>query len=99
MPQTSRLTDIGCGLCCIGGWHPACGLLITASPDVVAENLNVSRISDIIVSFCHRAVGVMVTSSTTVNANNLGVVRPGDSFVGCFTGILVTGAPTVYTGG
>ena len=94
----SRIGDIGCGVCSCGKSHGACGMLITGSPDVITTKSPQSRLTDIIISFCHGCPGIMVGSSGTVNANSLGCVRPGDDFSGSFTGNLITGSPNVNIG-
>lgn len=99
MPNVSRIEDIGSGTCCVDTPHGATGILVTGAGTVFAEESNVSRIGDTVVSNCHGAVGIMVTSSGTVNAEGAGVVRIGDYFTGCFSGTLVTGAGTVFAGG
>lgn len=101
MPNDSRISDIGVGICCC---HcPACcigmsGHLITGASTVIYEGMPTSRLTDIVLGFCGHT-GTMVTSSTTVIVEGLGTVRIGDNFEGCFTGVLVTGASTIISGG
>jgi len=101
MPQTSRVADIGIGICCCH-IKPPCigvsGVLITGAGTITVEGSKVSRITDIVLAGCGH-VGVMVTGSTTEFSELLGTARVTDQFVGCFTGCLVTGAATDFTGG
>jgi len=101
MPQTSRVADIGIGVCCCHPPIPCIGMsgvLITGAGRITVEGSKVSRITDIVLAGCGHT-GVMVTGSGTEISEGLGTVRVTDQFVGCFTGSLVTGAATDQTGG
>jgi formylmethanofuran dehydrogenase subunit D len=93
--STSRVTDIGVGICCC---HPGCigtvGALITGSTLVEKESMASSRITDIVLHACGH-VGVMVTGSSLVEDENFSTSRITDAYVGCVCGVLVTGAGTV----
>jgi len=92
---------MGVGICCCHPPAPCVGMagsLVTGAGTVVAEGQPVSRIGDVMLGFCGH-VGIMVTGSATVVAEGSNVCRIGDQFVGCFTGVVVTGAGTVITGG
>lgn len=101
MPSVSRIGDMGVGVCCC---HPPipcigmAGMLVVGSGDVITENSPTSRIGDVVLGFCGHC-GIMVSGSPTVQVDNIPVVRVGDAFVGCFTGVLVTGAATVTADG
>lgn len=96
MPGTSRITDLGTGICCCHS-NPTCismtGMLNTGSSTYFVENQLVSRVGDIVLGFCGH-VGVMVSGSPTSFAEGSQVVREGDQFSGCFTGVLITSAAT-----
>jgi uncharacterized Zn-binding protein involved in type VI secretion len=101
MPNDSRITDVGVGVCCC---HcPICcigmsGNLITGASTVLYEGQPSSRISDTVLGGCGHT-GTMVGGSSTVIIEGMGTSRIGDSFVGCFSGSLVTGASTIISGG
>ena len=104
MPSSSRITDLGVGICVCGDpflMGPGVGALTTGSGDVIDNSHGVSRVSDIIVGYCSGGVqvGVMASGSGTVYANGLQQCRIGDPFVGCFIGVLTTGEGTVLVGG
>ena len=101
MPQTCRVNDIGVGICCCHS-HPKCrgqvGIVITCSGTVYGDSRGIARVSDIVMAGCGH-IGVLVSGSGTTFHDNLAEVRTGDQFVGCFTGIMVTGSPTIITDG
>jgi len=99
MPKVSRIGDIGVGVCCC---HKSCkgmtGIIITGSSDTITNNLRTSRLTDIVLGFCGH-IGILVTGSPTFYVNSLPVTRIGDVFVGCFTGVIVTGSPDTWSDG
>jgi len=101
MPQTSRVADVGVGICCCH-IDPPCiemsGVIVTGAGTITVEGGKVSRITSIVLAGCGHT-GIMVTGSATEISEGLGTARVADQFVGCFTGSLVTGAGTDFTGG
>ncbi|MCK5605156.1 hypothetical protein KAR91_24915 [Candidatus Pacearchaeota archaeon] len=101
MPSTSRIGDIGVGICCC---HPPIpcipmvGPLITGAGTTSVENSPPSRCGDIIIGYCGHP-GIMITCSGKETIEGAGTTRIGDLFAGCFTGALVTGAGSDITGG
>ena len=101
MPKTARISDVGVGVCCC---HPPIpcipmvGVLVTAASTITVKGQRVSRLTDICLGGCGHP-GFMVSSSGTEVSENLKTVRLGDSFSGCFSGSLVTGASNDETGG
>ena len=101
MPSSSRVTDLGVGVCIcnvLPSTIPMTGALILGSGDVIDNYHGVSRVTDVILGFCGH-IGVMSSGSGTVYANGLQQCRVGDPFVGCFVGALITGESTVIVGG
>jgi uncharacterized Zn-binding protein involved in type VI secretion len=101
MPGNARLTDIWAGICCC---HPPIGCvgmtgpIVTASPNVIVNNLGQARLTDVVVGYCGH-VGVIVTASSDVITNNLGTARLGDAVTGCTIGTIVTASPNTKTDG
>jgi hypothetical protein len=91
----AKTGDIGSGICT---GHkkpiPMTGILLATSSTVKCENVNVGLVGDIVLGYCGH-IGVMVTSASTVTAEKRSVVRIGDAFAGTFSGVLITGSPTV----
>ena len=96
---TSRVDDVGIGVCaCHDSPIPVSGNLITGANTVMVEGKRVSRKNDIVLASCGH-MGFMTTYSNTEIVEGKNTVRKGDSFTGCFTGSLTTGANTDRTGG
>lgn len=100
MPPVCRIGDLGVGTCCCHS-DPTCigmtGTVITGAATVTVLGSPIARIGDIVLGGCGH-VGVIVGGSGSVFAMGSPVSRVADSFVGCFTGVLVTGAATVLAG-
>ena len=97
MPQSSKLTVIGVGVCvCHPVPIPMTGMIVTGAATKQIENLLAARITDVMLGFCGHP-GIMVTGSSTVTVENQQQCKIGDNFVGCFTGVVVTGAGTHTT--
>lgn len=100
MPSSSRITDLGAGICTchvLPPVIPMTGALTMGSGDVMDTGHGVSRVTDVILGFCGH-IGIMTSGSGTVYANGLQQVRIGDPFVGCFIGSLISGEGTVLVG-
>ena len=97
---SSRLTDVGVGICCCHS-QPPCqgtvGMLVTAAANINDENLPSARMTDIVLHGCGH-VGIVVTGAANINDENQPSARLSDAYVGCVTGVLVTGAATVFKG-
>lgn len=74
------------------------GIIITGSDNVITEGSQQARLYDIGVGFCGHST-VIVTGSPTVVVNGRAAARVGDAVAGFITGIIVTGAETVYADG
>lgn len=101
MPQDARIGDIGVGVCCCHS-SPICvsmsGPLITGLYTVRSNGSPTSRLGDIVLGHCGH-IGLMITASSNVRAGGINSSRLTDAFTGCFSGMIVTGAPTVRKGG
>ena len=96
MLDVARIGDIGEGVCCAGDGHNTTGTIITGSPNVFANGLNIARLGDILVTNdSHERIGVIIAGSSKTRANGLEVARLSDSFDGCFSGTIINGSPTV----
>jgi len=97
MSSVSRLNDSGSGNCCCHS-DPPCinvsGIIITAAPSTNVGGPQMARYGDVVLGYCGH-VGVIVSTMVTTTP---GVARIGDLFVGCYAGVLVTGAPTTIGG-
>ena len=97
MPSVARIGDIGIGQCCDSS-HNGCiqmsGRIISGASQMSVENSPPARCGDIVLGNCGHT-GVIVSCSPNYIVENNGIARIGDSFVGTFSGILVTGALTV----
>ena len=94
MRSASTTGDIGVGICCCHD-DPKCipmtGLIVSGSTDTYIENMSAARTGDIVVGICGH-VGILIGgSSNIVIDNNRYKIGVGDTFVGCFNGIIVTG--------
>ncbi len=74
------------------------GPILTGSPTVRATGMGIARLSDIVIGGCGHT-GILVSASGSVRSTGRGNVRVGNTFVGCFTGTIVSGSPNVNTGG
>jgi len=95
MPMVARINDIGIGTCpCHKTPQPVVGTIVVGSPTVFADNIGRARIGDLVMCSCgHPAT--LIIGSPTVFANNIGQSRVGDMFMGCPTGTIIVGSPTV----
>lgn len=99
MNPTSFLTSIGVGTCvCHPIPIPMVGVVVSASPNKSLESKGANRVGDIVLGYCGH-VGVMVAGSSTVTTNNLAQCVVSSPFVGCFNGVIVSGAAAHFTGG
>ena len=94
---SSRVTDVGAGICCC---HPpapcvgSVGVLVTGAPSVVDDHFYSSRITDVIVHACGH-VSVMVTGNPANVDACFYSSRVTDLYVGCVLGVILTGSPVV----
>jgi len=95
MPQAARLFDETIGVCEQHG--PQTGYILTASEDVFADGIERARFSDTVIANCGHT-GILLVCSETVLLDNLPAARVGDEFVGIYTGIVLLGSNTVFTG-
>jgi hypothetical protein len=96
MAKVARMTDMWSGICCCHSKPPCIGMqgtIITASPTHTSGNLNVGRLSDMVMGFCGH-VGTIVTASSLNISNGLGKARVGDQVSGCTIGQIITGNST-----
>lgn len=101
MPGNARMNDMFIGICCCHAKPPcrsSSGIIITASPNVMTENMGQARMGDIGIGFCGHSTTI-VSASPTVMANNLGVARLGDTVAGCINGSIITAAGSVMSNG
>jgi len=95
MRSASTTGDIGVGICCCHD-DPKCipmtGIIVSGSTDTFIENIPAARTGDIVVGVCGH-VGVLIDGSSNINIDSANRYKVGvnDLFVGCFTGIIVTG--------
>lgn len=93
MRQVARLGDPSVGVCAIHG--PRAGNIVTASPNVFANNIPVARLGDTVLASCGHT-GILVTGSPNDYANNLLVARIGDSTAGIYVATIVGASPDVF---
>ncbi len=95
MISQARLASIGVGQCtCVsGGPIPATGFIISVSPDTMSAVMGNATIASLMVSPC--GVGVLLPSINNVSIDNISPVTVGTQFVGCFTGFVISGTPSV----
>ena len=92
--------SVGVGICSHPSHDPPIaqtGIVIGGAPTVSANGLPCGQVTNIVLANCGH-IGIIVTGSGTVTANGLGVAFIGSSFVGDFTGTIVTGSGNVTTG-
>lgn len=99
--NAARIGDTGTGICC---GHPPIpcismtGQIISGSPTVFGEGINMSRIGDIVQGACGHT-GTLISGSSTVFTNGITQCYIGSAFSGTFSGTIVSGASTVFIGG
>jgi len=97
MPGIAIYGSIGVGVCsCHDSPRDESGTVMATFPLMTVGNQSVARMYDIVVASCGH-VGIIISGSITVTAGNIGLARVNDNFVGCFTGIIVTGALSTST--
>ena len=106
MPAQARLTDMaqvpadahGCPACP----HPAVGPSIAGSPNILVNGLPALRVgaSGVHIACCDGNTWAPSKGSGTVLFNSIPAVRQGDTTSHCGgVGQVITGSPTVQTGG
>ena len=84
MPGNARFSDIWVGICICHPPIPVVGMagpIVTASPNVITNNLGQARLTDVVIGFCGHP-GIIVSASGDTNVNSLGTARIGDTVVG-----------------
>ncbi len=72
------------------------GIIITASANVFADNIMVSRLGDVVQADCGHT-GVIITASPTTYANEPPIARLGDLVGGGpYTATIITASPDVF---
>jgi len=96
---TAFLTSVGVGICvCHTIPIPMIGVVAVTSGDKSAENMGAARVGDIVIGACGH-IGVLVAGSSNVTSDNRSQTTISSPFVGCFNGIIVSGAGSHFTGG
>jgi len=92
MRGISRFSDIGAAVCCC---HSCCvgtiGTIIPLQQHTLSDDLNVSRVGDIVIFSCGH-IGLIVSGSFISETQNLSTARTGDAIVGCPIGFIITGS-------
>ena len=97
MPATSRITDIGVGVCYAHEVpRPIIGIIITGSPDHTIENLRVAMLMSIVSSSCGHTAVIVTTSKIDNTTNGIPKAEIGSQFVGDPIGTIITGAATAF---
>ena len=98
MPNTSRISDIGVGVCYRHhSPKPAVGFILTGCITKQVEFMREATLLSILITECNH-VGIMITGAPSAFTENLNTSRIMDCFAGDFVGCLVTGALTHFTG-
>jgi len=96
MPATSRITDLGIGIC---GAHknpqPVVGIIITGSANHTVENLGVALLMGIVACDCGHMAPIVYSVKVDNTTNLLPKAHVGSQFVGDPVGVIVTGAATI----
>lgn len=96
MPATSRITDIGIGICAKHDSPKAVtGIIITGSADHTVEGLGVATIMSIVSCSCGHMAPIVVSVKQDNKTNALPKAHIGSQFVGDPVGTIVTGAATI----
>ena len=95
----ARMSDTGIGndTCHDDTKSGVTGIIIQGAATVMVNGLPVARMTDIVMRSDGHS-GVIINGSSTIMANGLPLARMSDSFVGCFTGIIIGGASNVMGG-
>ena len=94
------MTDTGIGddTCHGSTKNNVTGTIIQGASKTIANGMPIARMTDIILrSDGH--YGVIIGGSGTVIAEGLPVARMTESFVGCFSGVIIGGSTNVIVGG
>jgi uncharacterized Zn-binding protein involved in type VI secretion len=95
MPATSRITDLGSGICsCHKNPKSVTGIIITGSADHTVEGLGVSGIGGIVICSCGHPSIIISTTKMDNTTNGIPKAEVGSVFVSCPVGVLITGALT-----
>jgi len=96
MPATSRITDVGVGVCTAhDSPKSVTGIIITGSANHTVENLGVALLMGIVVCSCNHVAPIVFSVKLDNTTNNLPKAHVGSQFVGDPVGIIVTGAATI----
>lgn len=96
MPATSRITDIGVGICsCHDSPRPVTGIIITGSSDHTVEGLGVALLMGIVSCDCGHVAPIISTSKMDNTTNGIPKAEVGSQFVDCPVGVIITGAATI----
>lgn len=95
----ARMTDTGFGndTCHSSTKTNVTGTIIQGASKTIANGLPIARMTDIVMRGDGHS-GVIIGGSGTVLAESLPVARMLDSFVGCFSGIILDGSTDVIVG-
>jgi uncharacterized Zn-binding protein involved in type VI secretion len=97
MSQIARQGDIGVGTCkCHKNPISMSGIVMATTSIVFCDGIPVARQGDIVLGNCGHT-GIIVSSSGVTTAQGKAIARVGDTFVGCFTGVIVSGSPKTDT--
>jgi uncharacterized Zn-binding protein involved in type VI secretion len=93
------MSDIGMGddSCHDDTKHNVSGTIIQGAGTVMVNGLPVARMSDIVMRDDGH-FGIIIGGSGTVVAEGLPVARMSETFIGCFTGIIIDGSANVMVG-
>ena len=94
MPQISRITDVGVGVCpCHSSPVTYVTMFAVGDPFVDADGLQVARIGDMGISSCGHPT-IAVTGSTISTASGIPTHRIGDTGQNCGSYVSISGSPT-----
>ena len=96
MPATSRITDVGVGVCAKhDSPKSVTGIIITGSVNHTVENLGVALLMGIVMCSCGHAAPIVYSVKVDNTTNSLPKAHVGSQFVGDPVGVIVTGAATI----
>lgn len=74
------------------------GMIIDGAGTVFREGLPIAGITNIVIFPKTGKTGMIISGSGTVFREGLPIARILDEFIGCYSGIIIGGAGTVFTG-
>ena len=96
MMPVARMGDMGYGICTPHkDPHMTTGMIVTSQGTVLINGMPAARMGDMVI-VGDGGVGVIVSGSANVLIGGMPMAQLGSTFVGSFTGTIISGSGNVY---